>query len=104
MKNVIGGLIAIILGVFFFTIFFPSFLNFLAGIIPFSLILGGGLIIYLKSGKRTTDDWDTNKISNAVSPTPPTQTAPTETEPVEKATENPTDDIPPLQVCILGIV
>ncbi len=82
MKNVIGGLIAIILGIFSFTIFFPSFLNFLAGIIPLSLILGGGLIIYFKHGEGATDHWD-NNISDASSPEVPTQTAPAEAKPVE---------------------
>ena len=47
MKKVIGGSIAIILGLFCFSAFFSSFLTFLAGIIPLILILGGCLTIYL---------------------------------------------------------
>ena len=109
MKNVIGGLIAIILGVFSFTIFFPSFLSFIAGIIPLSLILGGGLVIYLKHEEGAADDWNSNDITDTSSMTVPTKTAPAETksvepetvepeivepEIVEKITENPTDDGP----------
>lgn len=116
MKNVIGGLISIILGIFCFTLFFPAFLNFLTGIIPLFLILGGCLAIYLKHGEGTTDSWDNNENTEASSPTVPTETAPEGTEPeearpvkiepdkiepekikpVEKLAENPGDDIPQL--------
>ncbi len=48
MKKVIGGSIAIIIGLFCFSAFFSAFLTFLAGIIPLILILGGCLTIYLK--------------------------------------------------------
>ncbi|MCD4722173.1 MAG: hypothetical protein K8S13_20270 [Desulfobacula sp.] len=47
MKKLIGGSIAIILGLFCFSVFFPAFLTFLAGIIPIILILAGCLTIYL---------------------------------------------------------
>ena len=62
MKNVIGGLIAIILGIFCFTLFFSSFLNFMAGILPISLIIGGGLILYLKHGEEIVDYWNNRGI------------------------------------------
>jgi hypothetical protein len=83
MKSVIGGLIAIILGIFFFTLFFPKFLNFLAGIIPLFLIIGGGLILYLKHGEEATDTWDKNNVTEGDSPTAPPQTSPAATKPVE---------------------
>lgn len=96
MKNIIGGLIAIILGIFCLTLFFPAFLNFLAGIIPLSLIIGGGLILYLKHGEEATDTWDKNNFTESSSPaappeTSPAETKPVETEPVEKPANNPTD-------------
>ena len=83
MKSVIGGLIAIILGIFFLTLFFPAFLNFLTGIIPLSLIIGGGLALYLKHGEEATDTWDKSNIKTVSSPTAPPQTATVETESAE---------------------
>ncbi len=80
MKSVIGGLVAIILGIFFSTLFFPAFLNFLAGIIPLSLIIGGGLILYLKHGEEATDTWDKRNVTQG--PSAPPQTSPTATKPV----------------------
>jgi hypothetical protein len=108
MKNVVGGLIAIILGVFCITLFFPDFLNFMAGIIPLFLILGGGLVIYLKYGEEaeTTDDWNNNDTIDVSSPTVPpktepveteaVETEPVETEPVETAEGTPADNSPGL--------
>jgi hypothetical protein len=83
MKSVIGGLIAIILGIFFLTLFFPAFLNFLTGIIPLCLIIGGGLALYLRHGEKATDTWDKSNIKTVSSPTAPPQTATVETKPVE---------------------
>jgi hypothetical protein len=82
MKSVIGGLIAIILGIFFLTLFFSAFLNFLTGIIPLCLIIGGGLALYLKQGEEATDTWDKSNIKTVSSPTAPPQTATVETKPV----------------------
>ncbi len=48
MKKVIGGSLAIVIGLPCFSIFFTSFLSFLAGIIPLILIVAGGLTLYLK--------------------------------------------------------
>lgn len=48
MKQVVGGSIAVILGLFGFSAFFPEFLTFLSGIIPILLLAGGGLVIYLQ--------------------------------------------------------
>jgi hypothetical protein len=82
MKSVIGGLIAIILGIFFLTLFFPAFLNFLTGIIPLSLIIGGGLALYLKHEEEATDTWDKSNNKTVSSPTAPPQTTTVETKPV----------------------
>jgi hypothetical protein len=48
MKKVIGGAIAIILGLICFSIFPQAFFNLLAGIIPIILLIAGCLTIYLK--------------------------------------------------------
>ncbi len=47
MKTLIGGAIAVLLGVIGLTLWFPEFLRLLAGFIPSILLLGGGLAIYL---------------------------------------------------------
>jgi hypothetical protein len=83
MKNVIGGLIAIILGVFCFTLFFSSFLNFMAGILPLSLIVGGSLILYLKHGEEIANYWNNRGIADDSPKINPSQTEPVVTEPVE---------------------
>jgi len=83
MKNIIGGLIAIILGIFYLTLFFSKFITFLAGIIPLSLIISGGLILYFKHEEEASDTWDKHHITEGSSPTAPPQTSPVETEPVE---------------------
>ncbi|MBT3386717.1 MAG: hypothetical protein HN417_02160, partial [Desulfobacula sp.] len=91
MKKVIGGLIAIILGLFCFSVFFSAFLNLLAGIIPLTLLLGGCLTIYLKHedeshecGEATTDCCNNSTKTDTPLPTIPLKTASTETKP-EKA-------------------
>lgn len=91
MKNVIGGLIAIILGIFCFTLFFSSFLNFMAGILPISLIIGGGLILYLKHGEEIVDYWNNRGIADdspkTISQTESAETEPVVTEPIEKVSK-----------------
>ena len=47
MKTLIGGAIAAVVGLIGLTIWFPAFLQLLAGAIPIMLLLGGGLAIYL---------------------------------------------------------
>ena len=83
MKNIIGGLIAIVLGIFCLTLFFPAFLEFLAGIIPLSLIIGGGVILYLKHEDAAPDTWDTSDITEDSSPRTTSQTSPAAAKPVE---------------------
>ena len=45
MKTLIGGAIAAVIGLIGLTIWFPAFLQLLAGAIPIMLLLGGGLAI-----------------------------------------------------------
>ena len=47
MKTLIGGAIAAVAGLIGLTIWFPAFLQLLAGAVPITLLLGGGLAIYL---------------------------------------------------------
>ena len=47
MKTLIGGAIAVLLGVVGLAVWFGEFLNLLAGCIPPVLLLGGGLALYL---------------------------------------------------------
>lgn len=47
MKTLIGGAIAAVVGLICLTIWFPAFLQLLAGAIPITLLLGGGLAVYL---------------------------------------------------------
>ena len=47
MKTLIGGAIAVLLGVVGLAVWFGQFLELLAGIIPPVLLLGGGLALYL---------------------------------------------------------
>lgn len=62
MKTLIGGAIAAVVGLIGLTIWFPAFLQLLAGAIPIMLLLGGGLAIYLgfdelkDSWKKEDDD------------------------------------------------
>ena len=47
MKTLVGGAIAVILGVIGIVAWFPQFLTVVAGTIPVMLLLGGALAIYL---------------------------------------------------------
>ncbi|MBU1340387.1 MAG: hypothetical protein KKE44_19835 [Proteobacteria bacterium] len=47
MKTLIGGAIAVLLGVVGLAVWFSEFLALLAGCIPPVLLLGGGLALYL---------------------------------------------------------
>ncbi len=47
MKTLIGGAVAVILGVVGIAVWFGQFLQLLAGAIPPMLLLGGGLALYL---------------------------------------------------------
>jgi len=88
MKKVIGGSIAIILGLFCFSAFFSSFLTFIAGMIPVMLILAGCLTIYLKheSEPPEVEPVETKTV----------ETESIKTDPVDNITDKPTDDTPKL--------
>jgi hypothetical protein len=47
MKTLIGGAIAVLLGIIGIAVWFGAFLQLLAGAIPPVLLLGGGLALYL---------------------------------------------------------
>ena len=47
MQTLIGGAVAAVLGLICLTVWFSAFLQLLAGAIPITLLLGGGLAIYL---------------------------------------------------------
>ncbi len=47
MKTLIGGAIAVLLGVVGLAVWLGEFLQLLAGVIPPVLLLGGGLALYL---------------------------------------------------------
>ncbi len=94
MKKMIGGSIAIVLGLFCFSAFFPAFLTFLAGIIPLILILAGCLIIYLNYESESSEEFEP-KEPEAVE-TKPVETKLTKTDPVENITDKSTDGTPKL--------
>lgn len=56
MKTLIGGAVAAVLGLIGLTLWFPAFLQLLAGAIPIMLLLGGGLAIYL-GFDELKDNW-----------------------------------------------
>lgn len=66
MKTLIGGAIAAVVGLIGLTIWFPAFLQLLAGAIPITLLLGGGLAIYL-GFDELKDTWkkDEDSISES---------------------------------------
>ena len=47
MKTLIGGAIAVLLGIIGIAVWFGAFLQLLAGALPPILLLGGGLALYL---------------------------------------------------------
>ncbi len=88
MKKVIGGSIAIILGLFCFSAFFSSFLTLLAGMIPVTLILAGCLTIYINHESEPTEI-ETFEAK-------PAETESIKTDPVENIKDQPTDSTPRL--------
>jgi len=98
MKLVIGGSIAIIIGVYGFATNIGAFLGILAAIIPITLILGGCLAIYLNHETNSKDvegastepltvEVPEAKIVEEKSPEP--EPVPEEILTVEPASENP---------------
>jgi len=60
MKTLIGGAIAVLLGVVGLAVWFGAFLNLLAGCIPPVLLLGGGLALYL-GFDELKDSWKSDE-------------------------------------------
>ena len=64
MKTLIGGAIAVLLGVVGLAVWFDQFLVLLAGCIPPVLLLGGGLALYL-GFDELKDSWKNDEGSDA---------------------------------------
>ena len=60
MKTLIGGAVAAVLGVLGLAVWFPAFLQILAGSVPIMLLLGGGLALYL-GFDELKDSWKKEK-------------------------------------------
>jgi hypothetical protein len=60
MKTLIGGAVAAVLGVIGLAVWFPAFLQLLAGSVPIILLLGGGLALYL-GFDELKDNWKKEK-------------------------------------------
>jgi hypothetical protein len=88
MKLVIGGSIAIIIGVYGFATNLGAFLGVLAAIIPITLILGGCLAIYLNYETTSKDVEETSVDQDSII----IQENPSETKPAEKKPKISTDE------------
>lgn len=64
MKTLIGGAVAVLLGVVFLTIWFSDILSILKGVIPPVLLLGGGLALYL-GFDELKDSWKNEEGEDA---------------------------------------
>lgn len=67
MKTLIGGAIAVLLGVVGLAVFFSEFVDLLAGCIPPVLLLGGGLALYL-GFDELKDSWKNEEGKDADAP------------------------------------
>ncbi len=67
MKTLIGGAVAVVLGVIGLAVWFPAFLQLLAGSIPIMLLLGGGLALYL-GFDELKDTWKKEKEESPAEP------------------------------------
>ncbi len=56
MKTLIGGIVAVVLGIIGLVVWFKPFLHLLAGAVPATLLLGGGLAFYL-GFDELKDNW-----------------------------------------------
>jgi len=64
MKTLIGGAVAVLLGIIGIAIWFGAFLQILAGAIPPVLLLGGGLALYL-GFDELKDSWKKDEGADA---------------------------------------
>ncbi len=76
MKTLIGGAIAVLLGVVGIAVWWSQLLNLLAGCIPPVLLLGGGLALYL-GFDELKDNW---KKEDGIDPVSPAETVDTDDE------------------------
>ncbi|MCP3873469.1 MAG: hypothetical protein GY699_09995 [Desulfobacteraceae bacterium] len=83
MKTLIGGAIAVLLGVVGLAVWVNEFLELLAGCIPPVLLLGGGLALYL-GFDELKDTWKNDEGVDAPSP----QADKTKIEELEKEIDN----------------
>ncbi len=72
MNSLIGGAIALVLGIVFLIVWFGSFIEVVRGVLPLLFIMGGGLAAYLgieevkdKSSSGNTNE-DTASLKNEV--------------------------------------
>jgi hypothetical protein len=113
MKKMIGGAIAIILGLICFSIFPQAFFTLLAGIIPIILLITGCLTIYLKYESKpyqcgdATDCQNSSGFTETPLPDPPPKTLPAggdtpeENEPVEtESKKDETEEAKPVETQI----
>lgn len=64
MKTLIGGAVAVLLGIIGIAVWFGAFLQILAGAIPPVLLLGGGLALYL-GFDELKDSWKKDEGDDA---------------------------------------
>lgn len=67
MKTLIGGAIAVVLGIIGISIWWKPFLQLLAGAIPIMLLLGGGLALYL-GFDEVKDSWEKEDTTTSTAP------------------------------------
>jgi hypothetical protein len=67
MKTLIGGAVAAVLGVIGLAVWFPAFLQLIAGSVPILLLLGGGLALYL-GFDELKDTWKKDKEESGSAP------------------------------------
>lgn len=67
MKTLIGGAIAVLLGVVGLAVWFSEFLALLAGCVPAVLLVGGGLALYL-GFDELKDSWKNEEGIDAPAP------------------------------------
>jgi uncharacterized membrane protein len=64
MKTLIGGAVAVLLGIIGIAVWFGAFLQIIAGAIPPVLLVGGGLALYL-GFDELKDSWKKNDGDDA---------------------------------------
>jgi hypothetical protein len=67
MKTLIGGAVGALVGLMFLVILRESFFDLLKGTIPFALLLGGGLALYL-GFDELKETWDNEDPDDAPQP------------------------------------